>query len=49
MFDEETEFAVKGSARGACGTLFAPNMFKRVIIGCMIMICQQFTGKLSLE
>ncbi|KAJ5682104.1 Major facilitator superfamily domain general substrate transporter [Penicillium maclennaniae] len=46
MFDEETE----SEAIGAGGTLapwkalFAPNMLKRLFLGCGTMICQQFTG-----
>ena len=46
MFDEETEAEMKG-AGGALApwkALFAPNMFKRLSIGCWIMIFQQFTG-----
>lgn len=46
MFDEETEAEMKG-AGGALApwkALFAPSMFKRLSIGCWIMIFQQFTG-----
>ena len=46
MFDEESEQELKGSqgALGPVKALFAPNMFKRLTIGCCIMIAQQFTG-----
>lgn len=46
MFDEEAE----REAVGAGGTmapwkaLFAPNMFKRLMVGCCTMVFQQFTG-----
>ena len=46
MFDEESEAEMKGGS-GALApwkALFAPNMFKRLSIGCWIMIFQQFTG-----
>jgi len=46
MFDEETEKELNdhGNKLGVWGLLLAPNMFKRVAIGCWIMIFQQFTG-----
>lgn len=46
LFDEETEREIKGESGtlSAWKTLFAPNMLKRVVIGALIMICQQFTG-----
>jgi sugar porter (SP) family MFS transporter len=45
LFDEETEAEYKLKNRfGAWRALFAPNMFKRLNIGCWIMIFQQFTG-----
>jgi MFS family permease len=46
MFDEETEQEAVG-AGGALApwkALFAPNMLKRLFLGCGTMICQQFTG-----
>ena len=46
MFDEETE-AEAISANGAWApwkALFAPNMFKRLMLGCCMMVFQQFTG-----
>ncbi|KAJ5134584.1 Major facilitator superfamily domain general substrate transporter [Penicillium atrosanguineum] len=46
MFDEETE-AEAVSANGAWApwkALFAPNMFKRLMLGCCMMVFQQFTG-----
>lgn len=46
MFDEETESEAVG-AGGALApwkALFAPNMLKRLFLGCGTMICQQFTG-----
>lgn len=49
MFDEETAAEIKGSS-GAFGlwkTLFVPNMLKRLIIGCTIMICQQVRTSLT--
>ncbi|KAH8898270.1 sugar transporter [Thozetella sp. PMI_491] len=46
MFDEETaaEHREKNGRFGAWKLLLAPNVFKRVMIGCWIMIFQQFTG-----
>jgi MFS family permease len=45
MFDEETEAHLQnGSGLGPIKSLFAPSMFKRLAIGCWIMIFQQFTG-----
>lgn len=46
LFDEETDAELKGSSGvlGPWKALFAPNMFKRLSIGCWIMIFQQFTG-----
>ncbi|KAJ5381325.1 uncharacterized protein N7496_003753 [Penicillium cataractarum] len=46
MFDEETERQMVGSggALAPWKALFAPNMFKRLVLGCGTMICQQFTG-----
>ena len=46
MFDEETEREVVGTggALAPWKALFAPNMFKRLVLGCGIMIFQQFTG-----
>ncbi|KAH8673395.1 sugar transporter [Xylariales sp. PMI_506] len=46
MFDEEVEadLKVKDGKFGAWKALFSPNMFKRVMIGCWVMIFQQFTG-----
>ncbi|OAG35736.1 hypothetical protein AYO21_10053 [Fonsecaea monophora] len=48
LFDEETEAELKGSGGvlAPWKALFAPNMFKRLSIGCWIMIVrfQQFTG-----
>ena len=45
-FDEETEREMVGSggALAPWKALFAPNMFKRLMLGCGTMICQQFTG-----
>ncbi|KAJ6107467.1 Major facilitator superfamily domain general substrate transporter [Penicillium sp. IBT 18751x] len=46
MFDEETE-AEAVSTNGAWApwkALFAPNMFKRLMLGCCMMVFQQFTG-----
>ncbi|KAJ6133429.1 Major facilitator superfamily domain general substrate transporter [Penicillium samsonianum] len=46
MFDEETEREAVG-AGGVLApwkALFAPNMLKRLFLGCGTMICQQFTG-----
>jgi hypothetical protein len=48
MFDEEVEAELK-STDGRLGpwkALFGKNMMKRVAIGCLIMIFQQFTGTL---
>ncbi|KAJ5833781.1 Major facilitator superfamily domain general substrate transporter [Penicillium riverlandense] len=46
MFDEETEREAIGSggALAPWKALFAPNMFKRLMIGCCTMVFQQFTG-----
>jgi MFS family permease len=45
LFDEETEAELTANTRfGAWKALFTPNMFKRLNIGCWIMIFQQFTG-----
>jgi MFS family permease len=45
MFDEETDLELNGESKfGAWKSLFSPNMFKRLNIGCWIMIFQQFTG-----
>ncbi|MCJ1301208.1 hypothetical protein MMC08_004007 [Hypocenomyce scalaris] len=46
MFDEEVdaEFASQHGAFGGLGLLFKGSMFKRLSIGCWIMIFQQFTG-----
>lgn len=46
MFDEETQNEIRGTGGvlAPWKTLFAPNMFKRLAIGCWIMIFQQFTG-----
>jgi len=46
MFDEETEAELKGGGGmlAPWKALFAPNMFKRLMIGCWVMIFQQFTG-----
>lgn len=45
MFDEETERQFQtGGGLGPIRSLFAPSMFKRLAIGCWIMIFQQFTG-----
>jgi MFS family permease len=45
MFDEETDAELTANHRfGAWRALFFPNMFKRLSIGCWIMIFQQFTG-----
>lgn len=48
MFDEEVAGELKGSngSMGAWKALFNKNIFKRVAIGCFIMIFQQFTGTL---
>ncbi len=46
VFDEETEVEKVGSGGKLAPwkALFVPNMFKRLSIGCWIMIFQQFTG-----
>ena len=46
MFDEETESEVVGAGGilAPWKALFAPNMFKRLILGCGMMVFQQFTG-----
>lgn len=45
MFDEETEAEFNAHNKfGMWRALFAPNMLKRLGIGCWIMIFQQFTG-----
>ena len=46
MFDEETDANLKAGQgwKGPVRALFAPHMFKRLAIGCWIMIFQQFTG-----
>ncbi|KAJ5129082.1 Major facilitator superfamily domain general substrate transporter [Penicillium atrosanguineum] len=46
MFDEETESEAigAGGALAPWKALFAPNMMKRLFLGCGTMICQQFTG-----
>jgi MFS family permease len=45
MFDEEVKAESHESGiLGAWKELFSPNIFKRVAIGCWIMIFQQFTG-----
>lgn len=45
IFDEETEAELNAASKfGAWKALFVPNMFKRLGIGCWIMIFQQFTG-----
>ncbi|KAL4819923.1 general substrate transporter [Aspergillus spinulosporus] len=53
MFDEESdrEAVEKGGKLAPWKALFAPNMFKRLVLGCDVdggregmMICQQFTG-----
>ncbi|RMZ91739.1 hypothetical protein DV736_g1016, partial [Chaetothyriales sp. CBS 134916] len=46
MFDEETEVEMNGAGGWLAPwkALFRPNMFKRLSIGCWIMIFQQFTG-----
>jgi sugar porter (SP) family MFS transporter len=45
IFDEETEAEYNANNKfGAWRALFSPNMFKRLSIGCWIMIFQQFTG-----
>lgn len=46
LFDEETEAEMigQGGKLAPWKALFVPNMFKRLNIGCWIMIFQQFTG-----
>ena len=46
MFDEETHLDLVGkNGRWApWKALFAPNMFKRLFLGCGMMVFQQFTG-----
>lgn len=45
LFDEETEAELHANTKfGAWRALFSANMFKRLNIGCWIMIFQQFTG-----
>jgi MFS family permease len=45
LFDEETEAEYNANNKfGAWRALFSANMFKRLNIGCWIMIFQQFTG-----
>jgi hypothetical protein len=46
MFDEEVEAELKGidGRLGPWKALFGKNMMKRVLIGCFLMIFQQFTG-----
>ncbi|KAJ5398721.1 Major facilitator superfamily domain general substrate transporter [Penicillium sp. CMV-2018d] len=46
MFDEETESEVVGSGGilAPWKALFAPNMLKRLLLGCGMMVFQQFTG-----
>ncbi|KIM95172.1 hypothetical protein OIDMADRAFT_148842 [Oidiodendron maius Zn] len=44
LFDEETEAEYSTQKFGAWRLLFTPSMFKRLNIGCWIMIFQQFTG-----
>jgi MFS family permease len=46
LFDEESDHeAIRVGGRLApWKALFAPNMFKRLVLGCGTMICQQFTG-----
>lgn len=45
IFDEETETELNANAKfGAWRALFNANMFKRLNIGCWIMIFQQLTG-----
>lgn len=45
LFDEETEAELNANTKfGAWKALFTPNMFKRLNIGCWVMIFQQFTG-----
>ncbi|KAJ5108533.1 Major facilitator superfamily domain general substrate transporter [Penicillium angulare] len=46
MFDEESEREMVGNdgRLGPWKALFAPNMLKRLFLGCGTMVCQQFTG-----
>jgi sugar porter (SP) family MFS transporter len=46
MFDEQTtaELIGEGGIMAPWKSLFAPNMFKRVFLGCAMMVFQQFTG-----
>ena len=46
MFDEQSEQELVGSGgvMAPWKALFAPNMFKRLMVGCWTMIFQQFTG-----
>jgi MFS family permease len=46
MFDEETERELVGTGGvwAPWKSLFAPNMLKRLVLGCGMMIFQQFTG-----
>ncbi|KAJ6155549.1 hypothetical protein N7470_006115 [Penicillium chermesinum] len=46
MFDEETERDLVGSggAFAPWKALFAPNMLRRLLLGCGMMVFQQFTG-----
>ncbi|RAL06698.1 sugar porter family MFS transporter [Aspergillus homomorphus CBS 101889] len=46
LFDEESnaEAIRVGGKWAPWKALFAPNMFKRLWLGCGMMICQQFTG-----
>ena len=46
MFDEESEAELIGTGGrlGPWKALFAPNMLKRLFLGCGTMVCQQFTG-----
>ncbi|KAJ5689174.1 hypothetical protein N7462_003566 [Penicillium macrosclerotiorum] len=46
MFDEETEREAVGTGGPLAPwkALFAPNMFKRLMVGCCTMVFQQFTG-----
>ncbi|RFU35293.1 hypothetical protein B7463_g1044, partial [Scytalidium lignicola] len=45
LFDEETEAEYNANHKlGTWLVLLSPNMFKRLTIGCWIMIFQQFTG-----
>ncbi|EFX04231.1 sugar transporter [Grosmannia clavigera kw1407] len=46
LFDEEVnaELTARDGWIGSWKMLFTPNILRRVLIGCIIMICQQFTG-----